>query len=64
MPYELEVSIGQLWINKHQLQNREEIKFEELRPILKQFSNQSTYPILAEIQKEREYLTKVKERLL
>lgn len=51
-------------MNNHELQNKEERKFEELRPLLRDFSNMSTYPTLPEIERETEYLLKAKENLI
>jgi len=49
--FQLVLNFGGVFLSKHPLQNDEEKKFEELRPLFKEWSVLSTYPILPELAK-------------
>jgi regulator of replication initiation timing len=53
--------VAGLHVNAHPLHSEEESKFEELRPLLKQWATASTNPVLPEIAKELKFLESLRE---
>jgi predicted RNase H-like nuclease (RuvC/YqgF family) len=53
--------VGGLWLSSHPLQNEEEAKFEEMRPLLKQWAALSAHPALPELSRQLAYLQRVRD---
>jgi hypothetical protein len=60
-PFQLELLVAALHLTAHPLQSEEERKFEQLRPLLKQWANLATSPALPDLAKEMHFLEGLRE---